>query len=77
MLLLPSTWGIGTHFDTQVAHGVSLSLINAERAHKLARLIYTVLTKGEEYTDQGQAYYEQRYRELVLRQFQQRAKKMG
>ena len=27
-------------------------------AHKLARLIYTMLTKGEEYTDQGQDYYE-------------------
>jgi hypothetical protein len=26
-------------------------------AHKLARLIYTMLTKGEEYTDQGQDYY--------------------
>ena len=23
-------------------------------AHKLARMIYTMLTKGEEYTDQGQ-----------------------
>ncbi|SDI18351.1 hypothetical protein SAMN05428952_11101, partial [Nitrosomonas sp. Nm132] len=31
-------------------------------AHKLARLIYTMLTKGEEYTDQGQDYYEERYR---------------
>src|SRR5438105_938164 len=29
-------------------------------AHKLARLIYTMLTKGEEYTDQGQDYYEER-----------------
>ncbi len=36
-------------------------------AHKLARLIYTMLTKGEEYTDQGQDYYEERYRERVLR----------
>src|SRR5471032_1483619 len=26
-------------------------------AHKLARLIYVMLTKGEEYTDQGQDYY--------------------
>ena len=26
----------------------------AAAAHKLARLIYTMLTKGEEYTDQGQ-----------------------
>jgi hypothetical protein len=33
----------------------------AAAAHKLARLIYTMLTKGEEYTDQGQAYYEERY----------------
>ena len=46
-------------------------------AHKLARLIYTMLTKGEEYTDQGQAYYEERYRERVLRSLQQRANKMG
>ena len=36
-------------------------------AHKLARLIYTMLTKGEEYTDQGQDYYEERYRQRVLR----------
>ncbi len=46
-------------------------------AHKLARLIYTMLTKGEEYTDQGQAYYEERYRERVLRQLSQRASKLG
>lgn len=46
-------------------------------AHKLARLIYTMLTKGEEYTDQGQDYYEERYRERVLRQLAKRAEKMG
>jgi transposase len=46
-------------------------------AHKLARLIYTMLTKGEEYTDQGQDYYEERYRERVLRQLSQRAQKLG
>ena len=32
-------------------------------AHKLARLIYTLVTKGEEYVDQGQAHYEERYRQ--------------
>lgn len=32
-----------------------------------------MLTKGEEYTDQGQGYYEERYRERVLRQLNQRA----
>ncbi len=49
----------------------------AAAAHKLARLIYTMLTMGEEYTDQGQDYYEERYRERVLRQLSQRAQKMG
>ena len=44
---------------------------------KLARLIYTMLTKGQEYTDQGQEYYEERYRERVLRALSQRAAKMG
>ena len=46
-------------------------------AYKLARLIYTMLTKGEKYTDQGRDYYEERYRERVLRQLAQRAVKMG
>lgn len=46
-------------------------------AHKLARLIYKMLTKGEEYTDQGQDYNEERYREWVLYQLTPRANKMG
>lgn len=46
-------------------------------AHKLARLIYTMLTKGEEYVDQGQQYYETRFRERVLHQLAKRAEKMG
>ena len=46
-------------------------------AHKLARLIYTMLTKGQEYTDQAQDYDEERYRERVLRALSQRAAKLG
>jgi transposase len=46
-------------------------------AHKLARLIYTMLTQGEQYTDQGQDYFEERYRVRVLRALSQRAAKMG
>ena len=46
-------------------------------AHKIARLIYTMLTRGQEYTDQGQDYYEERYRERVLRALSQRAAKLG
>ncbi len=36
-----------------------------------------MLTKGEEYAGQGEAYYEERYRERVLRQLSQRANKLG
>jgi hypothetical protein len=36
-----------------------------------------MLTKGEQYTDQGQDYYEQRYRERVLLTLSQRAAKLG
>lgn len=46
-------------------------------AHKLARLIYAMLTKGEEYADMGQQYFEDRYRERVVRQLRQRAAKLG
>jgi transposase len=46
-------------------------------AHKLARLIYAMLTKGEQSTDQGQDYYEQRYRARVMHQLAKRAEKLG
>jgi transposase len=46
-------------------------------AHKLARLICTMLTQGQEYTDQGQDCYEERYRQRVLRALSQRAAKPG
>jgi transposase len=46
-------------------------------AHKLARLIYAMLTKGQEYTDQGQAYYEERYRQRVVTNLNRRAQQLG
>lgn len=46
-------------------------------AHKLARLIYAMLTKGKEYTDQGQDYYEKRYRQRVLLNLSRRAQQLG
>jgi hypothetical protein len=49
----------------------------SDAAHKLARLIYTMLTKDQEYIDQGQACYEDRYRERVPHQLSQRANKLG
>jgi transposase len=46
-------------------------------AHKLARLFYALLTKGQEYVDRGQQYYEERYRERVIHQLQRRAQALG
>ncbi len=46
-------------------------------AHKLARLIYSMITKGEEYVDQGQAYYEERYRQRVEYHLRKRAESLG
>ena len=49
----------------------------AAAAHKLARLIYAMLTHGQEYTDRGQDYFEERYRQRVLHNLAQKAKAMG
>lgn len=46
-------------------------------AHKLARLVYAMLTKGSEYVDRGQAYYEERYRERVVHHLNKKAQAMG
>lgn len=43
-------------------------------AHKLARLIYAMLASGQEYTDRGQDYFEERYRQRVLHNLAQKAK---
>ncbi|MBK8113104.1 MAG: IS110 family transposase [Candidatus Accumulibacter sp.] len=46
-------------------------------AHKLARLIYFMLTKGQPYVDVGQQYYEDRYRERVFQNLTKRAHTLG
>ncbi|MEQ1635967.1 MAG: IS110 family transposase [Methylococcales bacterium] len=46
-------------------------------AHKLARLIYTLATKGESYVDQGQAHYEGKYRQRVIKNLTKRAEALG
>lgn len=46
-------------------------------AHKLARLFYALLTRGQEYVDQGQQYYEERYRQRVLYNLQRKASTLG
>jgi transposase len=46
-------------------------------AHKLARLVYTMLKNGSEYTDAGQDYYERQYKERAVRNLERRAKDLG
>ncbi len=46
-------------------------------AHKLARLIYSMLKYGQGYVDAGQDYYESQYRERALRNLTRRATELG
>jgi transposase len=46
-------------------------------AHKLARLIYTMVAKGEEYVDRGQDDYEERHRERVVKLLAKKAEQLG
>jgi len=46
-------------------------------AHKLARLVYSMLKYGSQYVDEGQDYYEKKYKERVLKTLKQKAKDMG
>jgi len=46
-------------------------------AHKLARLIYALLSKGAEYVDRGLAHEEERYRQRTLHQLTRPAKALG
>ena len=46
-------------------------------AHKLARLIYSMLRYGQEYVDAGAEYYERQYQQRALRSAKQRAAQLG
>lgn len=46
-------------------------------AHKLARLIYAMLTKGEEYVEQSQQQYEEKFRNRTLANLKRKAKALG
>ena len=46
-------------------------------AHKLARIIYSMLKYGKEYVDAGTEYYERQYRRRALRNARTRAAQLG
>ncbi len=50
---------------------------NTAVAHKLARMIYFMLTRGESYVDQGQQHYEDQQRERSIAALKRRAADLG
>ena len=46
-------------------------------AHKLARLIYSLLTNGQAYVDEGEQVYEQRYQERYLKNLERAVQRIG
>jgi transposase len=46
-------------------------------AHKLARIFYRMWTTGHSYVDLGKDYYENRYKERMLRNITKRARELG
>ena len=50
---------------------------NAATAHKLARMVYFMLTRGEEFVDQGQQRYEEQQHERSISALKRRAAALG
>ncbi len=46
-------------------------------AHKLARIFYRLWKNGEAYLDPGVDYYEQKYKERVIKNIKTKAKQLG
>lgn len=46
-------------------------------AHKIARLFYTMIRFGKDYEDTGATYYEEQYRNRVIKNMQRKAQQMG
>lgn len=50
---------------------------NTAVAHKLARLVYFMLTRGQAYVDQGQQHYEEQQRQRSIAALKRRAASLG
>ncbi len=63
--LYRSESALGAYFRRMAAKLGKPQAITAT-AHKLARLMYSMLRYGTEYVDKGQHYYEQQYKDRVM-----------
>ena len=67
---------LGAFLRRKKAHLGAPKAITAT-AHKLARLIYSMLRYGHEYVDTGAEYYETQYQQRAIRAAQRRAAHLG
>jgi len=74
--LFNSKSALGAYLRRQRARLGAPKAITAT-AHKLARLVYTMLKHGTAYVDAGQEYYEKRYRTRVVENLKRKAQKLG
>lgn len=74
--LFNSKSALGAYLRRQRARLGAPKAITAT-AHKLARLVYSMLKHGSDYTDAGQDYYEERYRSRVVKNLKRKAQELG
>jgi len=74
--LFNSKSALGAYLRRQRARLGAPKAITAT-AHKLARLVYAMLSNGSAYVDAGQAYYEERYRTRVIQNLKRKAQELG
>ena len=67
---------LGAFLRRKKAHLGAPKAITAT-AHKLARLIYSMLRYGQDYVDAGAGYYESQYQHRALRAAKRRASQLG
>jgi transposase len=76
MSLAHSHSGLGAYYRRMCARK-DKAHANAATAHKLARLFYFMLTRGEDYVDRGEAEFQKRHRERALASLKRRAAELG
>ena len=67
---------MGAYLRRKKAHLEAPKAITAT-AHKLARIIYSMLKNGQEYVDAGAKYCERQYRHRALRNTSRRTAQLG
>jgi MinD superfamily P-loop ATPase len=74
--LINSKSALGAYIRRQRSRLGASKAITAT-AHKLARLVYSMLKNGTAFVDAGQGDYEERYRTRVVKNLKRKAQEMG